>query len=136
MKLGIDFGTTNSSVAMYDGDELHRLHLDAGNDNPYILPSLIYLDRDQNARVGTAAATAYLESETGRPVSWERRRVGEIDVYASDMHYVQDVNVMVDVAQGVSCSMSRPVCATLFITARRSSIAITVDELVRLSCGI
>ncbi len=98
MKLGIDFGTTNSSVAMYDGNELHRLHLDAGNDNPYILPSLIYVDRDQNTRVGTAAATAYLESETGRPVSWERRHVGEIDVYASDMHYVQDVNVMVDVA--------------------------------------
>lgn len=98
MKLGIDFGTTNSSIAMYDGSELHRVQLDAGNDNPYILPSLIYVNRDQNARVGTAAATAYLESETGRPVSWERRRVGEIDVYASDMHYVQDVNVMVDAA--------------------------------------
>ncbi len=98
MKLGIDFGTTNSSIAMYDGNELHRVQLDAGNDNPYILPSLIYVDRDQNARVGTAAATSYLESETGRPVSWERRRVGEIDVYASEMHYVQDVHVMVDAA--------------------------------------
>lgn len=98
MKLGIDFGTTNSSVAMYDGAELHRLQLDAGNDNPYVLPSLIYIDRDQNARVGTAAATAYLESETGRAVSWERRRVGEIDVFASDMRYVQDVHVMVDTA--------------------------------------
>ncbi len=98
MRLGIDFGTTNSSIAMYDGEELHRLQLDAGNDNPYVLPSLIYVGRDQNARVGTAAATAYLESETGRRVSWERRRVGEIDVFASDMHYVQDVNVMVDAA--------------------------------------
>ncbi len=98
MKLGIDFGTTNSSVAMFDGNELHRLPLDVGSDNPFILPSLIYVDREQNTRVGTAAATAYLESETGRPVSWERRRVGEIDVYASDMHYVQDVNVMVDIA--------------------------------------
>jgi hypothetical chaperone protein len=98
MKLAIDFGTTNSSIAMFDGSELHRLRLDAGNDNPYILPSLIYIDRQHTARVGTAAAAAYLESETGRTVSWERRRVGEIDVYASDMHYVQDVNVMVDAA--------------------------------------
>lgn len=98
MKLGIDFGTTNSSIALFDGTDLRRLQLDAGSDNPFVLPSLIYVGRDQRARVGTAAANAYLERETGRPVQWERRRVGEIDVYASDMHYVQDVNVLVDVA--------------------------------------
>lgn len=101
MKLGIDFGTTNSSIALYDGVDLRRLQLDAGTDNPYILPSLIYVGRDQTAHVGTAAATAYLERETGRAVQWERRRVAEIDYYGADMHYVQDVNVIVDAnAQG------------------------------------
>lgn len=98
MRLGIDFGTTNSSIALYDGNGLQRLELDAGSDNPFVLPSLIYIARNQTVVVGTAAANAYLERETGRPVQWERRRVGEIDVFASDMHYVQDVNVMVDVA--------------------------------------
>jgi len=101
MKLGIDFGTTNSSIALFDGTDLRRLQLDAGSDNPYILPSLIYIGRDQTARVGTAAATAYLEHETGRIVKWENRRVGEIDFYGAEMHYVQDVHVVVDAnAQG------------------------------------
>ena len=98
MRLGIDFGTTNSSIAMYDGHALHRLQLDAGSDNPHVLPSLIYIDRDQHARVGTNAATEYLARETGRAVVWEKRRVGEVDVFASDMHYVQDVHVMMDTA--------------------------------------
>ncbi|MBI3914074.1 MAG: Hsp70 family protein, partial [Chloroflexi bacterium] len=67
-------------------------------DNPHVLPSLIYVDREHNARVGTNAATEYLARETGRAVRWERRRVGEVDVFASDMHYVQDVHVMMDAA--------------------------------------
>ncbi|MBI3742254.1 MAG: Hsp70 family protein [Chloroflexi bacterium] len=96
MNLGIDFGTTNSSVARYDGAELFRLQLDAGNDNPHVLPSLIYIDRDQRARVGTDAANEYLARETGRKVSWERRAVGEIDFYGAEMHYVQDVHVLMD----------------------------------------
>ncbi len=98
MRLGIDFGTTNSSVARFDGSQLSRLELDPANDNPHVLPSLIYIHRDQHARVGTAAATEYLDHETGRPVSWEKKRVGEIDVAASDMSYVQTVHAMVDTA--------------------------------------
>ncbi len=98
MRLGIDFGTTNSSVARFDGSVLSRLELDPANDNPHVLPSLIYINREQRARVGTAAATEYLDHETGRPVSWEKKRIGEIDVTASDMSFVQTVHAMVDTA--------------------------------------
>ncbi len=100
-KFGIDFGTTNSAIAFFDGRELHRPTLDPGSDNPLMLPSLLYIDRQQQPTVGTAAARRYLQNETGRRATWEKRRVGEIDVVTSDFSYVQTVHVLVDTgAQG------------------------------------
>ena len=70
-KFGIDFGTTNSSIATYDGEKLHRPALDPGSDNPLILPSLLYINRLQQPVVGTTAAQQYLRYETGRQAKWE-----------------------------------------------------------------
>ncbi|MBI4789143.1 MAG: Hsp70 family protein [Chloroflexi bacterium] len=98
MRLGIDFGTTNSSIARFDGNSLHRLELDPANDNSHVLPSLIYIDRKHASVVGTPAATEYLKRETGRAVSWEKRNVGEIDFMGGDMFYVETVHIMVDAA--------------------------------------
>jgi hypothetical chaperone protein len=98
MRMGIDFGTTNSAVACYDGRTLSRWVLDPANDNPHVLPSLLYIDREQRATVGISAATEYLQRETGRPVKWEKRRVGEIDVINAGLSYVQTVHIMVDTA--------------------------------------
>ena len=104
MRPGIDFGTTNSSIACFDGNRLHRLELDPANDNANILPSLIYIDRDHHAVVGTAAAIEYLRRETGRAVSWEKRRVGEIDdcshaalfLAAPESSYVNGTELIID----------------------------------------
>ena len=93
---GLDFGTTNSSLAFYDGQTLHRPQLDLSGDNPTVLPSLLYIDRQQQAIVGTAAAQQYLQRETGRLANWEKRYVGEIDVVSSGASYVQAVHVLVD----------------------------------------
>jgi len=87
MRLGIDFGTTNSSVAFYDGQRLFPVRLDPAADNPDILPSLIYIDRAHQVTLGSAAADEYLRHETGRPVVWEKRLVGEIEVFrANTLH--------------------------------------------------
>ncbi len=98
MRLGIDFGTTNSSIAYFDGATLSRLELDSANDNTQVLPSLIYINREQKAVVGTTAASEYLARETGRTVNWMKRRVGEIEVVAAGVNFMQDVHVMVDTA--------------------------------------
>jgi hypothetical chaperone protein len=101
IRFGIDFGTTNSSIAFFDGKELHRPQLDPGSDNPLVLPSLVYINRQQQPAVGTAAARQYVQNETGRRAQWEKRRVGEIDVVAAGVSYVQTVHALVDVgAQG------------------------------------
>ena len=67
-RIGIDFGTTNSSVAYYDGKRLHPIELDPTNENPHVLPSLIYMDREYHTRLGSAAANEYLARETGRRI--------------------------------------------------------------------
>ena len=95
-RFGIDFGTTNSAIAFFDGRELHRPTLDPGSDNPLVLPSLLYIDRQQRPTAGLAAARQYLQHETGRRATWEKRRVGEIDVVAAGVSYVQTVHVLVD----------------------------------------
>lgn len=104
MRLGVDFGTTNSSIALYDGDQLHTVVADPENDNPYVMPSLIYIDRQQQATVGAQAAETYLENETGRSVRWRQREAGEIEVTVASLtgvdpiRFMQTVNVMVDEA--------------------------------------
>ena len=43
---GLDFGTTNSSIALCDGGRVAVLPADARNDSPESLPSLLYISRE------------------------------------------------------------------------------------------
>jgi hypothetical chaperone protein len=103
MRIGIDFGTTNSSVAYYDGKRLRPIELDPTNENPYVLPSLLYIDRAFNVALGTPAAAEYLRRETGRRIVWERKDIGAIEIIvagggSSPIHYWHDVHIVTDVA--------------------------------------
>jgi hypothetical chaperone protein len=102
MRIGIDFGTTNSSVAHYDGEQLHPVQLDPPNENPRVLPSLIWIDRDYQIRLGTEAAVEYLEKETGRRIVWSRREIGAVEMIvagagSSPIHYWHDVHIVTDI---------------------------------------
>jgi len=65
---GVDFGTTNSSVAVSDGVSARVLHLDDGNDPGTSLPSLLYITRDGESIVGRAAANAFIDRNVDREV--------------------------------------------------------------------
>lgn len=102
MRIGIDFGTTNSSVAYFDGANLHPIQLDPVNENPDVLPSLIWIDREYKTRLGSAAATEYLEKETGRRIVWSKREIGAVEIIvagagSSPIHYWHDVNIVTDI---------------------------------------
>lgn len=102
MRLGLDFGTTNSSISYFNGRELIPIRVDPNNENPFILPSLIFFDRDQNVIVGSRAAEEYLRLETGRTVKLENIYTGNIEVIVSSpgsspIRYEQDVFSAVDV---------------------------------------
>lgn len=73
---GLDFGTTNSSGAISDGQSVRVLPLDPLNDNPTALPSLLYISQDGERAVGRAAAEAFIERNVGREVVLEQVDLG------------------------------------------------------------
>jgi hypothetical chaperone protein len=103
MRLGIDFGTTNSAIALFDGEQLVTVKADPDNENPYVLPSLIFIDREQESVEGIQAAFRYMEKETGRRVQWQRRLVSAVEIVVagtggSPISYVHDLHALIDTA--------------------------------------
>jgi hypothetical chaperone protein len=79
INVGLDFGTSNSSIAAFQDGNLRLFQVDPGNPtSSQLLRSFIYLDRNYDFFVGSEAIHRYLESETGRPSFWQTRSVGTI----------------------------------------------------------
>ena len=76
--IGLDFGTTNSTLAVWEADRITYIDLDAAAANPKIMPSALYLDRSMGRSVGTAAIDRYLGDNRGRIVRLKRVKVGQI----------------------------------------------------------
>lgn len=103
MFVGIDFGTSNSSIGLYRGNKLQLFELDPGHINPNVLPSFIYATRDLEFSLGTNAIQNYLDQETGRQPVWEKHDLGKITITVAGagkgpIVYDQPVFVDVDVA--------------------------------------
>lgn len=97
MILGMDFGTTNSGMAVYDGRSVSILPLDPSSPNPRVARTAVYITNEQAIHIGRAAIDRYYTQNIDRPIKIRKVWVGEIDVYAEDMHYVTDAYVYVDV---------------------------------------
>jgi hypothetical chaperone protein len=97
MIVGMDFGTTNSGMAVSDGRSVTVLPLDPANRNPRVIRTAIYVTNDRSVHIGRAALDHYFEQNIGRPVKMQRVWIGELEVYGADMYYVTDAYVFVDV---------------------------------------
>ena len=73
---GIDFGTTNSSVALARDGQVEVLEIDPVNDNPTSLPSLLYITREGEQIVGRAAANSFIERNVDREVVLQQVDLG------------------------------------------------------------
>jgi hypothetical chaperone protein len=97
MRIGLDFGTTNSGAAVFDGGQVRVLPLDPASRNPRVIRSLLYITRDQEAFIGQEAMDTYYRQNVGRPSKMVRQRVGEIELTFAELGtFVQDVYVVVD----------------------------------------
>ena len=97
MHIGLDFGTTNSGAAVFDGQQVHVLPLDPASHDPTVIRSTLYITRDHEVFIGREAIETYYRQNVGRPSKMVRRHVGEIEVTAAELPtFVRDVYVMVD----------------------------------------
>ena len=96
IKVGIDFGTSNSGVAVYDGQQVQLLPVDPKNVIPEVIKTVLYITRDYRTSIGQEAVENYYRDNVNRQRRYVKQWAGEIDVYGSDMHYVRDIFVYVD----------------------------------------
>ena len=107
MRIGLDFGTTNSGAALFDGARVHAFPLDPLSRDPKVMRSTLYITRDQEVTVGQEAIDTYYQQNTGRPSKLVRQYVGEIETTLGEVGsvkgypvgpqtYVRDVYVLVD----------------------------------------
>jgi len=72
--VGIDFGTSNSAAAIFDGRRVVMVALEG--EQP-IMPSATYIDRNFQITTGQSAIEAYIASNTGRKVELSAEFLGE-----------------------------------------------------------
>jgi hypothetical chaperone protein len=96
IRVGIDFGTSNSGVAVYDGRRVRLLPVDPKNVLPEVVKTVLYITREYRASIGQEAVENYYHDNVNRQRRFVRQWAGEIDVYGADMHYVRDIFVYVD----------------------------------------
>ena len=96
MRVGMDFGTTNSGVAFFDGSRVHMIALDA-TARSAVMRSVIYLTREHECHVGQQAISLYNGQNINRQQRLVRRVIGHVEMEHSDGLLVEtDVHILVD----------------------------------------
>lgn len=72
--IGIDYGTSNSAAAIFDGHDIHLIQLE---NHSKVMPSATYIDRDFKISTGQNAINQYIESNTGRTIELSAEVLGE-----------------------------------------------------------
>jgi hypothetical chaperone protein len=135
LRVGIDFGTSNSSAAVYDGNSIRLLPLDHEASDPCVMRSLIYIERSGDVWFGQKALSRYLEQNTGRAVHYEMQRVGEVTMVFADIGtMVQDAFALIDVSEPgrLFQSLKRFLPMTSFRATNVFGLNYTIEELLSL----
>ena len=120
--LGVDFGTTHTSAAVYGSgnDNAPRfLTLDPLSASPTVLRSMIYVNRTHEHRLGMEAVQTFLREDTGREAIFEERVVGVLEnTVASleggpitiiyDTHIEEDIGARGRLLQSIKTGLRSP----------------------------
>lgn len=72
--IGLDYGTSNSAAAVFDGRKVHVVRLESSDP---VMPSACYIRTDFSIETGKSAIHAYIEENRGRRVELSAEVVGE-----------------------------------------------------------
>ncbi len=97
MHVGLDFGTTNSTAAVYDGRRLELIPLDPRALSSTVMPSALFIGRGGELLMGQAAIDHYTAANVGREIVYERRSIGQLELTFANIGTVKrDVYALVD----------------------------------------
>lgn len=95
MRIGLDFGTTNTSAAVFDGQSVRLLPLDPSNNNPNILRTTLFLTRPTPATqdrsiayIGREAIDRFTAGNVGRVIEYQKNYIGSIELELGDIGLV------------------------------------------------
>ncbi|MDX1996059.1 MAG: Hsp70 family protein [bacterium] len=92
MIIGMDFGTTNSGLAYYDGQRLELIPIN--KTGGAIDRTALYITNDRQVYTGRGAIDTYYAQNLNRPVNIQQVRVGEITLTFAELpSFVRDVYV-------------------------------------------
>jgi hypothetical chaperone protein len=91
VRVGLDFGTSNSGVAVSDGHQVRLLPIDRKNLLPEVVKTILYITRDNHVYIGQEAVELYYKHNVNRLRRFVRKWVGEVEYRGADMFYVTDV---------------------------------------------
>jgi hypothetical chaperone protein len=79
--VGLDFGTSNSAAARYDGTRVYLVRLE---DAEAIMPTAMHLDRELVTLTGVAAVTQYIEENRDRIVELTPEVIAKTSLVTSE----------------------------------------------------
>lgn len=95
-RFGLDFGTSNTSLALTDGTGTRMIPIDEVSGET--MPTILYMRRDGTALVGRPAIDAYLADERERgPVKRQVKLLGFKMVSSNPFQKPVDANILADV---------------------------------------
>lgn len=90
MRIGLDFGTTNTSVAILENGIPRALPIDPGGPSPAILRSALFLTRPEPGGVsapyvGREAIDRFTRGNVGRVIDYQLHFIGTTDILLGDL---------------------------------------------------
>ncbi|QEN09030.1 hypothetical protein EXM22_13905 [Oceanispirochaeta crateris] len=82
---GLDFGNSNTTIAVYDGKNINYLRIDSGLNKGVVMPSALYIHKNKEFETGSRALLRYLEENTNRKIRLSEVEVGTIEVHMGEM---------------------------------------------------
>lgn len=96
MRVGLDFGTTNSSAAIVHNNQVRLLPLDTAGATPEVLRSALFIARDGRIFMGREAVDRYTHANVGREIIYTRAQLGELKMTFADLTVKQGIYARVD----------------------------------------
>ena len=100
MHVGLDFGTTNSSASLYDGQTVTLLPLDPASPNPRVMRTTLFMTREGDRFIGREAIDRFTSANVGRKIEYVWRNFGEYELVNDKGEIIkQAIGALVDANQ-------------------------------------